>query len=341
MRISWRVVAVLAPALGVLAAPAVEALRVEVLTSIGGLPPHVTVQFESPSAFQQGPGGDYFVFDRGGHAVYRVPQDRSAARKIIGIGQEDGKIIDPTGFDVAEDGRLVVADRPRGRQRIQVFDAEGLRVGGFVLQGQPAARIVIGGAVLNGAGAIQFAKRELLLSHPESGALITSYTAAGYSTSVVGRLRSTAYESDRDLHMAMNAGLPLADPTGGYYFVFMTGRPAFRKFDATGKLLFERLVQGVELDAFLDAQPTQWPRRVIQDREVPFVAPVVRAAAVSPSGELWISLAVPYTYVYDAQGDKIRTVQFYGAGLIGPTSLSFGRDGTVLVTPGCYEFAAR
>jgi hypothetical protein len=79
----------------------------------------------------------------------------------------------------------------------------------------------------------------------------------------------------------------------------------------------------------------------VEDREVPFVAPVIRTAAVSPGGELWISLAVPYTYVYDAQGDKIRTVQFYGAGLSGPTSLSFGRDGTVLVTPGCYEFAAR
>ena len=139
----------------------------------------------------------------------------------------------------------------------------------------------------------------------------------------------------------MNAGLPLADPTGGYYFVFMAGRPAFRKYDATGKLLFERLIQGVELDAFLDAQPTQWPRRVVQDREVPFVAPVVRAAAVSPTGELWISLAVPYTYVYDAQGDKTRTLQFRAAGIVGPTSLAFTRRGTVLVTPGCYEFDPR
>jgi hypothetical protein len=325
-------------ALGALAAPAVEALRVEVLTSIGGLPPHVTAQFDSPAAFQQGPGGDYFVFDRGGHSVYRVAADRATARKIIGIGQEDGRVIDPTGFDVAGDGRLVVADRPRGRQRIQLFDADGLRVGGFILPGQPAARIVLGGALLNGAGSIQFGGRELLLSHPESGTLITAYTAAGYSTSVVGRLRPTIYESDRELHLAMNAGLPLADPTGGFYFVFMAGRPAFRKYDATGKLLFERLVQGVELDAFLDAQPTQWPRRVVQDREVPFVAPVVRAAAVSPTGELWISLAVPYTYVYDAQGDKTRTLQFRATGIVSPTSLAFSSRGTVLVTPGCYEF---
>jgi hypothetical protein len=333
--------AALAAAIAALAPGSVRALQVDLLTSIGGLPPHINALFDNPAAFHQAPGGAYFVFDRGGHAVYRVEPDRTSARRIIAIGQEDGRVIDPTGFDMADDGRLVVADRPRGRQRIQLFDAEGLRVGGFTLPGQPAARIVMGGAVLNGAGAIHFAGRQLLLSHPESGSLITAYTAAGFSTSVVGRLRPTAYESDRELHLAMNAGLPLADPTGGYYFVFMAGRPAFRKYDADGKLLFERVIQGVELDAFLDAQPTQWPRRVVQDREVPFVAPVIRAAAVSPAGELWVSLAVPYTYVYDAQGDKTRTVQFRAAGILGPTSLAFSRRGTVLVTPGCYEFDPR
>jgi hypothetical protein len=121
----------------------------------------------------------------------------------------------------------------------------------------------------------------------------------------------------------------------------MTGRPTFRKYSADGKLLFERHIEGTELDVLLDAQPTKWPRRRVEDREVPFVAPIIRAAAVSPGGELWISLAVPFTYVYDGQGDKIRTVQFYGAGVIGATSLSFSRNDTVLVTPGCYEFPAR
>ena len=317
-----------------------RAVRVEVLTSVGGLPAHITGLFEEPSAFHQGPAGAYFVFDRRGHAVYRVEPDKTAARRIVSIGQEDGRVIDPTGFDVTDDGRLVVADMPRGRQRIQVFDAEGVRMGGFTLPGQPAARVVLGGVTLNGVGTIRSAPRELLLSHPESGALITGYTQAGYTTRVVGALRSTGFESDRDLHLAMNAGIPLADPAGGYFFVFMTGRPAFRKFDASGKLLFERLIQGVELDALLEAQPTQWPRRAVQDREVPFVAPVIRTAAVSPSGELWVSLAVPYTYVYDVQGDKTRTLTFRAAGTISAASLSFTRRGTVLVTPGCYEFDA-
>jgi hypothetical protein len=112
----------------------------------------------------------------------------------------------------------------------------------------------------------------------------------------------------------------------------------FQKYDANGQLLFERHVEGVEIDALLDAQPTTWPRRRIDDREVPFVTPMIRTAAVSPRGELWLSMAVPYTYVYDRQGDKTRTLQLHAAGLVSPTSLSFSRTGTVLVTPGCYEF---
>jgi hypothetical protein len=318
-----------------------RALPVDTLTSIGGLPPHVVGRFEDAAAFHQGAAGTYLVFDRRGQAVYRVSRDRGAASRLVGIGQEDGRIIDPIGFDATEDGAFVVADRPRGRQRIQLFGPDGVRTAGFTLAAQPLAQIVMGGVALGGIGSIQVSNRRLLVSHPESGSLITTYTPIGYPADVIGRLRPTAFESDRELHLAMNAGFPLADPTGGFYFVFMTGRPSFRKYNAGGTLLFERPILGVELDAFLDAQPTEWPRRRVQDREVPFVAPTVRAAAVSPSGELWISLAVPYTYVYDAQGDKVRTVQFRAAGTVSPTSLAFSRRGTVLVTPGCYEFDPR
>ena len=53
---------------------------------------------------------------------------------------------------------------------------------------------------------------------------------------------------------------------------------------------------------------------------------------------MWVSMIVPYTYVYDTHGDKARTVQFSAAGIIGPTSLFFTRSGHILVTPGCYEF---
>jgi hypothetical protein len=71
------------------------------------------------------------------------------------------------------------------------------------------------------------------------------------------------------------------------------------------------------------------------------VTPAVRAAAVDGRGQLWISLVDPFTYVYDAQGDKSRAIQFTAAGVISPTSLFFTKDGRLLVTPGCYEFDPR
>jgi hypothetical protein len=314
------------------------ALRVETLRSTGSLPPHIVGSYEEALNFQQDASGTYFVFDRRGHTVHAVDASKTTTRKILEIGQEDGRVIQPTGFDVAADGRFVVADVPRAQQRVQTFDRTGKLLTGFFLPGAPAARVILGNMMLNGASSVQHTGSTLLISHPESGALFTEYSPGGYAQRSIGRLRTTGFEDDRDVHIAMNAGLPLVDPTGGFYFVFISGRPIFRKYSDTGALVFERHIEGRELDGLLDTQPTRWPRRRVQDREVPLVTPVIRAAGVSPAGELWVSLAVPFTYVFNSDGDKVRTVQFTGAGLISPTSLYFSRSGKLLVTPGCYEF---
>jgi hypothetical protein len=67
----------------------------------------------------------------------------------------------------------------------------------------------------------------------------------------------------------------------------------------------------------------------------------VRTAAVDQSGRLWVSFVQPYTYVFDGNGEKIRTIQFRGAGIVSPSSLWFTAEGRLLVTPGCYEFMPR
>jgi hypothetical protein len=328
-------------ALAVVVTAPMAALRVEVLRSVGGLPPHIVGTFEDAVDFQQAASGVYYVLDRRGQAVYSVDAARTRAQKIVEIGGEDGRIIQPSGFDIARDGGIAVADVPRLQQRIQAFDPSGRRINGFFLPGQPAARVTIGNLMLNGASSIQHTGRTLLISHPESGSLFTEYSLGGYAQRSIGALRTTGFEDDRELHIAMNAGLPLVDPTGGFYYVFITGTPLIRKYDDSGALVFERHIEGRELDDYLAAQPKRWPRRRVEDREVPFVTPAIRSAAVSDRGELWISFSVPHTYVYDRDGDKIRTVQFQAAGLVSPTSLSFAPNGRLLVTPGCYEFDPR
>jgi hypothetical protein len=330
---------VLAALLCVFVAP-LRALTVETLTSLGGLPPHIVGLFEEAAAFQRIPSGESFVFDRKGHSVYRITADGREARRVLEIGQEPGRVLNPSAFDLMADGSFAVADAPAGRERVQLFGPAGIRVGGFTLPGRLGARVAIGGTVLNGVGSLQFTGRTFLISEPEHGSLFIEYSTSGAGVRSIGNLRPTGFERDRDLHVALNAGLPLVDPLGGYYFVFLSGTPTFRKYDARGELVFERRVEGRELDPLIGSLPTSWPTRRVQDREVPFVTPTVRAAAVEPSGHLWISLAVPYTYVYDPTGDKTRTLQFLGAGVLSPTSLFFTQTRRLLVTPGCYEFDA-
>jgi len=326
---SFVVAAVLAPS---------QTARVLVLRSSGALPAHVAGAFQQPLGFQQSDAGQYLVFDRRAHAVYTVENDE--AKKLIEVGAEPGRIIDPTAFDIdPADGSFVIADAPLRQQRIQIFTHSGGRMGGFTLPTKEVARITLGTMVLNGVGSIQFTGETVLLNQPETGVLVSELSLYGEPRRSFGTLRATGQEADQNVHLALNSGLPLIDPAGGFYFVFVSGVPMFRKYDAKGTLLFERHIEGPEVDEYLQSMPSRWPTRRNDDGDVlPLVPPAVRAAGVDRQGRLWISLMQPYTYVYDASGEKIRTVQFRGAAILSPSSLFFAKDGRVLVTPGCYEF---
>jgi hypothetical protein len=319
----------------------VAALTPEILRSSGAVPAHIAGRFREAVGFQQSASGQYFVFDRRAHTVYGLDGQQSSAWEIVTIGGESGRIIDPTAFAVAPDGTFVVADAPNNRERIQIFTPAGFRIGGFLLPGRLKTRVVIESAVLNGIGSLQYTGRSILMSQPETGALIAEYELNGGVHRTIGRLRRTGHEDDAELHLALNSGIPLVDPAGGFFFVFQAGEPVFQKYDAAGQLVYERRIQGREIDALLAALPATWPVRKTSEGELPLVTPTIRTAAVDPDGHLWTAFTVPYTYVFDRNGDKIRTVQFRGAGIMTPSSLFFGKSGRLLVTPGLFEFPSR
>jgi hypothetical protein len=315
--------------------------RLETLRAVGGLPPEICNTFREPIGFQQSKAGVYYVFDRRGHAVYSIDPDAKASRKVVEIGGEGGRVIEPSAFDLAPDARFVVADAPNGRERLQVFDHAGTWLTGFMLPGRATARVSINGLALGGVSSLAFLGNGIALNQPETGSLITEYGLAGTPVRSIGALRPTGHEDDRELHLAMNAGIPVPHPAGGYYFVFYAGVPTLRRYGPDGTLLFERVMQGRELDPVLRQTPKRWPRRTVDGKEFPLVLPTVRAAAVDPGGNLWVAFVTPVTYVFDADGEKTRTVQFRAAGIIPPTSLFFAGRNRILVTPGCYEFATR
>jgi hypothetical protein len=313
---------------------------ITVLKPSGGLPPHICGQYREPLAFQQTDAGVYYVFDRRGHSVHSVDPQAAGSRTVVSIGGETGRVLGPTAFDLAPDGTFVVSDAPNGRERLQIFDFAGNWVSGFTLPGRSEPRVTVGGLTLNGVGTLAFLGNGIALNLPETGALITEYGFAGTPVRSIGRLRATGHESDRQLHLALNAGIPVPHPDGGYFFVFLAGQPVFHRYDAKGGFMFERVMQGRELDPVIADMPREWPKRTVDGKELPLVVPTVRAAAVDPNGNLWVSFLIPFTYVFDSQGEKIRTVQFRAAGILSPTSLFINKKGRVLVTPGCYEFPA-
>jgi hypothetical protein len=312
-------------------------LEVEERRAIGALAAHIAAAFDEIAACQTTPAGEFIVFDRRAHAVFTVPRGAEVPKKIVQIGAEPGRILMPTAFDSAPDGSFVIADTPRDMQRLQFFLPTGTTLGGFTMPSRGAPQITLGSMFLSGLASLEYTGQTVLISQPENGALVIEYLPTGTPLRTFGELRATGQENDPAVHAALNVGFVLLNPKGGYYFVFLSGFPAFRKYDATGKLVFERAIQGVELDPYVGKMPTTWPRR---RGDIPIVPAMVRAAAVDREGNLWISLVAPYTYVYDASGDKRHILQFRAAGIVMPTQFFFTKDRRVIVTPGCYTFAA-
>lgn len=324
----------LALAFAVPRAPDVEERR-----SVGSLPAHIAAAFEEISACHVSASGEYVIFDRRAHAVYTVARGADAPKRILQIGSEKGRILMPTAFDSAADGTFVVADAPGDYQRLQFFLPSGSELGGFRLPGRGTPRFILGNAP-GPLASLEFTGETVLMSQPDIGALVTEYQLSGNVLRTFGELRATGQEKDPLVHIALNIGITLRNPKGGYYFVFMSGVPAFRKYDASGKLVFERHIEGVEMDPYIGRMPTTWPRRREGGTDIPIVPALVRTAGVDSDGNVWISLVAPYTYVYDPAGDRRRTLQFRAAGIIAPTRFFFTRDRRVIVSPGCYTFSA-
>ena len=313
---------------------------VEIIKSVGGLPAHIAGRFEEIAACQRAPSGDYYVFDRRAHTVFAVSAALPKPKEIVGVGVEPGRVLRPSAFDMAPDRRFVIADAPYGQPRVQIFLDSGARVGGFELRLSSAPNVTLDGVVVSGVGSVEFTGASLFVSQPETGALITEYSVDGRAIRSFGELRSTGHEADRDVHLALNTGRIVRNPEGGVYFVFLSGAPLYRKYDEAGRMVFERHIQGPELDDYVRSRPNVWPKRTSAD-VIPLVVPVVRAAAADDAGNLWIALSVPVTYVYDSSGERRRVVRFVATGPHAPASLDFAPDGTLLTTPGCYVFDTR
>ena len=91
----------------------------------------------------------------------------------------------------------------------------------------------------------------------KSNLLDRDQAAVVVKLTTIGRTITLSPETsfDVDVNQALNAGIALAAPDGSLYFVFTTGVPLIRKYSAAGALLFERHVEGTELDDTIQGLP--------------------------------------------------------------------------------------
>ena len=322
-----------------LTTPGFTRAAADILQAVTAAPAHVVTKFDDDAAFAVTREGEYVVLDRRGHGVYVFDASGTKVRRIASAGTAPGELFNPLALALNADDLIAVADSPNGLDRVQYFASDGLRVGGFYLPLTPEPRLTAANILIASGGSLVFSGSTFVVNRPEWGALVTEHDVTGRVVRQMGSLRQVNQPRDRDLDIAMNIGIPLPSRDGGFIFVFQTGLPMFRKYSRDGRLEFERHIEGPELDARLLTLPTVWPPRPAGNK--PVVPPMVRTAATDRDGALWVSLTVPYTYVYDATGEKIRTVQFHGARVISPTSMYFTSKGRLLVGPGGYEFEVR
>ena len=88
--------------------------QVITLSSVNALPPHIVGRLRDPVGCAKIPDGPYYLFDRRGHSVHTVQGDGSEFRTLVEIGGEEGRLLEPSAFDVANDGSFAVADAPAG-----------------------------------------------------------------------------------------------------------------------------------------------------------------------------------------------------------------------------------
>ena len=140
--------------------------------------------------------------------------------------------------------------------------------------------MTLGGLALDGVSTLAFLGNGIALNQPETGCAhhrVRARRHAGpqHRRAARDRPRSRSAAAPRHEHRDSAAASRRAATSS----CSLAGAPMFRRYDAKGALLFERVMQGRELDPIIEQMPKTWPRRTIDGKELPLVVPTVRAAA--------------------------------------------------------------
>lgn len=270
--------------------------------------------------------GKYLLTDVKRNRVLIVKDNMEVEREFGMIGSGPGRLLHPGYIDVARDGTIYVNDG--GNERIVKFTSAGDYLGEF--------------QVTTYEGLAVGTENEIFLGQPQDDRLVTVYSSSGKKLRSFGQLKkfSEIYgaafaDNDALYKTALNQVRLSTDKDGNLYVSFML-IPLIQKYSPQGKLLFERKLEGPEIDRLMEnIQKRKYITGNRDGAEGRIIAldPVIEPA----TGNILVPLVDGSIYVADRDGNKLallhpqwpeqatRTFYPYVAGL--------GAKGELLVTP--------
>lgn len=273
-------------------------------------------------------GGKYYVSDVRGNRLLVINEAMQVEREIGRIGSGPGQLLHPGHVGVAKDGTIFVEDG--GNERVQRFDPDGHCLGAFspgAYEGFKVSR-----------------EKEVYLGQPESGSLVNVFTAEGKKLRSFGKLKKFsevygAQYSDKDelYEVAVNRVRLFIDEAGSVYVTFMLA-PIIQKYDSRGTLLFERRLQGEEINQLTDILINRSAFKYLSTSRDGFEARFITLDPVVDPGTGNIHVLLPngLIYVADGDGQKVSLLrpQIRQAG-VNPQlfSAAIGAKGEILFIP--------
>lgn len=182
--------------------------------------------------------GRYYVTDQRGNVLLAFDSRDRLLAKFGTAGSGKGEFIHPTTLSSGPDGQIYVRDL--GNDRIEFFDLAGRYTG--EIKAQDFSGFAISG------------RNEIMVGLPQDGALVTVYDRRGHEIRKIGKLRKTsefygpASRGDDLRNQVLINRVNLAAGEQGTLYVTFLFAPVVQKYDADGRLLWERRLGGPDIE---------------------------------------------------------------------------------------------
>jgi hypothetical protein len=215
-------------------------------------------------------------------------------KEIGGIGSAPGRLFRPGAIDVSEDGIIYVQDG--GNERIQSFRIDGTHLAVFSTEQY--------------MGFAAGSEGEIYLGQPENGALISVYSRDGKRLRSFGQLKLYSdlhgeqfKDQNEEFSNGINRVRLSVDKDGNILVSFML-IPLIQKYTRNGQLLFERKLEGPEIETL-----TQAPGGRLTMSMDGFTQEIIALEAVPrPNGEIGVVLTDRSIYIADQSGKRLRVL---------------------------------